>query len=417
MGTSQSELGRFTQPTAFGEPLQRPTNRTIMHADLDAFYASVEQRDNPTLRGKPVLVGMGVVTAASYEAKRCGVRCPTTIREAKRLCPDAIVVPARMHAYSEASKAVFSIFHETTPEVEGISIDEAFLDVTGLWRLVGDGATIATTLRSRVANEVGLPLSVGVATTKFLAKVASAAAKPDGLCIVEPGSELDFLHPLPVEVLWGVGPVTAQKLHDRGIRLVGDLARLDEAHIVDSVGRAAGHHLFSLANNRDPRRVVTGKRRGSIGSQRSFAGRRKDLAECNAMLLDIVDRVSERLRRANRLARTVVLRLRFGDFVPATRSHTLDEPTNQTAALARPAQRLLAEVWPTTEERGLTRIGLSLTGLSSAQVVQLTLPFGNKDMSNLDRTLDELSERFGKSSVRRAANLGRTSWEVPMLPD
>jgi DNA polymerase IV len=181
--------------------------RTILHADLDAFYASVEQRDNPALRGKPVLVGMGVITAASYEAKRAGVRCPTSVREAKRMCPDAIVVPARMHAYSEASDAVFRIFRDTSPEVEGLSIDEAFIDVTGLRRLVGDGPSIARTLRARVAAEVGLPLSVGVATTKHLAKVASAAAKPDGLIVVEPGTEAAFLHPLPVEVLWGVGPV------------------------------------------------------------------------------------------------------------------------------------------------------------------------------------------------------------------
>ena len=391
--------------------------RTILHADLDAFYASVEQRDNPALRGRPVLVGMGVVTAASYEAKRRGVRCPTSIRDAKRLCPDAVVVSARMGAYSEASEAVFKVFRETSPEVEGLSIDEAFIDVTGLRRLVGDGRAIAQTLRERVAREVGLPLSVGVATTKFLAKVASAVSKPDGLLVVEPGLELEFLHPLPVEALWGVGPVTSAKLQARGLVKVADIAALEENELVDAVGRAAGHHLFALAHNRDPRRVETDRRRRSIGSQSSFPGGRLARADCDALLLDIVDRICARLRKGNRVARTVVLRLRYGDFTNATRSHTLPEATNTTATILGPAQLLLRDVWADTRRRGLTRIGLSVTGLTSGDTVQLALPLGVRDTSRLDSTLDAIHDRFGNSSVRRAVNLGRSVYEVPLLPD
>ncbi len=391
--------------------------RTILHADLDAFYASVEQRDYPALRGRPVLVGMGVVTAASYEAKRRGVRCPTSISAAMRLCPDAVVVPARMEAYSAASEAVFAIFRDTSPEVEGLSIDEAFLDVTGLWRIAGDGRTIAAALRARVAAEVGLPLSVGVATTKFLAKVASDEAKPDGLIVVEPGHELEFLHPLPVEALWGVGPVTAAILHARGILLVGDVARLDESNLVDSLGKAAGHHLFALAHNRDPRRVDTGRRRRSIGSQSSFPRGPLLRADCEALLLDIVDRVASRLRRADRAARTVVLRLRFGDFTNATRSHTLPEASNTTDEFVRPARQMLQGVWSEASLRGLTRIGISLTGLSSAATVQLALPFGRRDMGQLDATIDAIQNRYGNGSVRRAVNLRRSHLQVPMLPD
>ena len=391
--------------------------RTILHADLDAFYASVEQRDNPALRGRPVLVGMGVVTAASYEAKRRGVRCPTSVREAMRICPDAVVVPARMKAYSEASAAVFEIFRDTTPEVEGLSIDEAFLDVTGLWRIHGDGRTIAEDLRARVAKEVGLPVSVGVATTKHLAKVASAEAKPNGLLVVAPGDEARFLHPLPVDVLWGVGPVTSAKLHARGLTRVADIAGLSEDLLVSMLGKGAGHHLHALAHNRDPRRVDTGRRRRSIGSQSSFPRGGLVREDCDALLLAIVDRVTARLRRAGRVARTVVLRLRFGDFTVATRSHTIAEATNSTATILAPAQLLLSEVWPLARQRGLTRLGIAVTGLSSADTVQLALPFSQNDTTRLDETLDAIHERFGKGSLRRAGNLRRSLAEVPMLPD
>nr|WP_280489142.1 hypothetical protein [Nocardia carnea] len=239
---------------------------SILHADLDSFYASVEQRDQPHLRGEPVLVGGGVVLAASYEAKARGVRTPMNIGRALQLCPEAIVVPPRMSEYAQASRDVFAIFRDTTPVVEGISIDEAFLDVAGLRRVAGEPLAIAADLRTRVRREVGLPISVGIAGTKFLAKVASAVSKPDGLLLVEHGGELDFLHPLPVERLWGVGPVTAEALRVHGIERIGQLAELGEQGLRPIVGRAAARHLHALAWARDPRRVETGRRGGGGGA-------------------------------------------------------------------------------------------------------------------------------------------------------
>src|SRR4051794_37206585 len=243
---------------------------TILHADLDAFFASVEQRDDPRLRGRPVIVGMGVVLAASYEARAHGIHSAMGGRQARRLCPDAIVVPPRMSAYSEASKAVYRVFEDATPLVEGLSIDEAFLDVRGMRRLAGSPMEIAARLKRTVLEQVGLPLTVGVARTKFLAKVASGVAKPDGLLYVPPDRELAFLHPLPVERLWGVGPVTAGKLRAQGITTVGQVAHLGESALVSMLGRASGRQLHALAHNRDPRPVKVGRRRGSIGSQRAL---------------------------------------------------------------------------------------------------------------------------------------------------
>ncbi|NNE74245.1 MAG: DNA polymerase IV, partial [Acidimicrobiales bacterium] len=277
---------------------------TILHADLDAFYASVEQRDNPALRGKPVLVGGGVVLACSYEAKARGVRTAMTGRQARELCPNAIVVNPRMEAYSEASKRVFEIFDETTPLVEGISIDEAFLDVGGLRRLVGDPTFIARRLRQRVRDEVGLAITVGVARTKFLAKVASGVGKPDGLLVVEPEGELDFLHPLPVQKLWGVGPVTAEKLRNKGIETVAQVAETHSATLVSILGPGAGRHIHALAHNRDPRKVVTGRRRRSIGSQQALGRQRRSKRELEVILVSLVDRVTRRLRTGDRVART-----------------------------------------------------------------------------------------------------------------
>src|SRR3954469_9326385 len=242
----------------------------ILHADLDAFYASVEQRDRPRLRGRPVIVGGGVVLAASYEAKARGVRTAMGGSQARRLCPDAVVVPPRMSAYSEASKAVFRVFDDTAPVVEALSIDEAFLDVRGMEHFAGIPAEIAARLRRRVREEVGLPITVGVAVTKFLAKVASGVAKPDGLLVVPPGGELAFLHPLPVERLWGVGPVTSRKLRAEGIETVGQVAQLAEPALVSILGRAAGRRLHALAHNRDPRRVRGRRRRRSMGTQRAL---------------------------------------------------------------------------------------------------------------------------------------------------
>ena len=286
----------------------------ILHADLDAFYASVEQRDDPRLRGRPVIVGAGVVLAASYEAKAYGVRTAMGGGQARRLCPRAIVVPPRMSAYSEASKAVFEVFETTTPLVEGLSIDEAFLDVGGLRRVSGTPTEIAVRLRRDVLERVGLAITVGVARTKFLAKVASGVAKPDGLLVVPHDGELAFLHPLPVERLWGVGAKTADKLHDRGITTVGEVARIAEAALVAMLGRASGRHLHALAHNRDPRPVEVGRRRRSIGSQRALGQGPRSRDEIDAVLVGLVDRVARRMRAAGRVGRTVVLRLRFDDF-------------------------------------------------------------------------------------------------------
>ena len=391
---------------------------TILHADLDAFYASVEQRDDPRLRGRPVIVGGGVVLAASYEAKACGVRTAMGGAEARRRCPDAVVVEPRMSAYSEASKAVFRVFEDTTPLVEGISIDEAFLDVGGLARIAGTPTEIAVRLRREVLRRVGLRITVGVARTKFLAKVASGVAKPDGLLVVEPDRELAFLHPLPVERLWGVGAVTAAKLHARGIWFVGEVARLDEAELVRVLGAGTGRHLHALAHNRDPRRVEVGRRRGSIGSQHALGRGPKSAATVDAVLVGIVDRVTRRMRAASRVGRTVVLRLRFDDFTRATRSRTLDQATAHTATVLATARDLLREVAPVIEQRGLTLVGLAVANLSDGRAVQLALPFTPAVTPSLDVALDEVRARFGTSAVTRAVLLGRNQgMTVPMLPD
>src|SRR5438874_5963849 len=281
---------------------------TVLHADLDAFYASVEQRDNPRLRDQPIAVGGGVVLSASYEARAFGVRTPMGLTQARALCPALIVVEPRFSAYSEASKAVFDIFEHTTPLVEGLSIDEAFLDVRGMQLLAGSPTEIAVGLKREVRERVGLPITVGVARTKFLAKVASGVAKPDGLLVVPPDGELAFLHPLSVERLWGVGTVTARKLRDRGIATVGEVAQLHETTLVSMLGRASGRHLHALAHNRDPRPVQRRRRRRSIGAQRALGRRRQPPDELEVVLIALVDRVARRLRAAKRACRTVVLR-------------------------------------------------------------------------------------------------------------
>src|SRR3954466_1364723 len=336
---------------------------TILHADLDAFFASVEQRDDPRLRGRPVIVGMGVVLAASYEAKSRGVKTAMGGRQALRLCPDAAVVPPRMSAYSEASKAVFEVFENPSPLVEGLSIDEAFLDVRGMERIAGTAPEIAARLRRDVREQVGLPITVGVARTKFLAKVASGVGKPDGLLVVAPDRELAFLHPLGVERLWGVGPITAGKLHARGIRTVGEVARLGEATLVSMLGRAAGRQLYALSHNRDPRRVHVGRRRGSIGAQRAIGRGPHAFDEIDATVVALIDKTTRRLRIARRVCRTVVLRLRFDDFTRATRSHTLLEATQQTDTLLITARGLLATALPLIEQRGITLVGVALSNL------------------------------------------------------
>ena len=389
---------------------------TILHADLDSFYASVEQRDDPRLRGRPVIVGAGVVLAASYEAKARGVRTAMGGAQARRLCPDAVVVPPRMSAYSEASKAVFEVFDQTTPAVEALSIDEAFLDVRGMRRIAGTPVQMAVRLRGDVREQVGLPITVGIARTKFLAKVASGVAKPDGLLLVPPERELDFLHPLEVERLWGVGPVTARKLRDRGIPTVGQVAELAEEALVSMLGRAAGRHLHALAHNRDPRRVRLRPRRRSIGAQRALGRAPRTQGELDAIVVALVDRLAGRLRRARRACRTIVLRLRFDDFKRATRSHTLGLATTETPTILATARGLLTKAAPLIQARGLTLVGIALTNLEDAHGTQLSLPFERRRA--LDATLDELRDRFGTAAITRAVLLGRDpGLTVPLLPD
>ena len=392
---------------------------TILHADLDSFYASVEQRDDPSLRGRPIIVGGGIVLAASYEAKRMGVYTPMPEFRARRLCPDLVVVPPRFSAYTTASKAVFDVFDDTSPAVEGLSIDEAFLDVSGLWRIAGSPAEIAARLRAEVLRRVGLPITVGVARTKFLAKVASGVAKPDGLLVVEPEREIEFLHPLPVGKLWGVGPVTERKLHDRGIHTVGEVAQLGEGHLVAMLGAGSGRHLHALAHNRDPRRVETGKRRGSIGSQQALGRSHKPPDVIEALLLGIVDRVTRRMRNAGRVGRTVTVRMRFDDFTRATRAKSLAHPTAATEPIRDVALAVLRDASEMIAQKGLTLIGLSVGNLEnvSTSSEQLVLPFGRKDRSCLDETVDGLRDRFGHAALTRASLLGRRSAEVPKLPD
>lgn len=395
---------------------------SILHADLDAFYASVEQRDRPELRGKAMAVGGGVILAASYEARSRGVRTAMPIGMARQCCPNLITVAPRMEAYTEASRAVFEIFDDTTPLVEPISIDEAFLDVSGLWRLVGPPGQIAAELRRRVLDEVGLAISVGVARTKFLAKVASGVCKPDGLLIVEPDRELEFLHPLPVGRLWGVGPVTAEKLADRGITTVGQVADLGEDALISVLGRGSGRHLHALAHNRDPRRVVTGKRRSSIGAQRALGRRERSFADLEAVLLELVDRVCRRLRNGHRVGRTVTLRFRFSmggaGSTRDTRSHTLTEATASTAAFLDVARILLVARRDEIGERQLTLLGFTISNLSPADAVQQSLPFDDRSSVELDAALDSVRDRFGSDSIGRAALVGRSpGFTVPILPD
>ena len=391
---------------------------TILHADADSFYASVEQRDDPALRGRPVLVGGGVVLAASYEAKAFGVRTPMGERQARRLCPDAVVVRPRMEAYSAASDAMFDVFRDTTPLVEALSIDEAFLDVGGLGRLVGGPSTVAARLRADVRERVGIAVTVGVARTKFLAKVAGGVAKPDGLLVVPTDAELDFLFPLPVERLWGVGPVTSRKLRAHRITTVAQVAALDDDALVGMLGRAAGRHLHALAHNRDPRRVDTGRRRRSMGTQRALGRRRRSEAELDTDLIACVDRLSRRLRRAHRVARTVTLRLRFDDLARATRSHTLPEATADTMMLLTVGRGLLTGALPMIRERGITLIGITFGNLLGDDAIQLALPFDGGSTVVLDGAVDSVRDRFGSSAITRGVLVGRPDGlSVPLLPD
>jgi DNA polymerase-4 len=389
----------------------------ILHADVDSFFAAVEQRDDPRLLGRPVIVGAWVVLAASYAAKAHGVQTAMSVARARRLCPGAVVVEPRMSAYAEASKAVYRVFDDAAPLVEGLSIDEAFLDVRGVRRLSGTPTEIAVWLRANVRERVGLPITVGIARTKFLAKVASGVAKPNGLLLVPPDGEFAFLHPLPVERLWGVGPVTAKKLRALGLTTVGQVAQLSEAMLVSILGRAAGRHLHALAHNRDPR-PVRARRRGSVGAQRALGRSATSPAEVDAALVGLVDRVTRRMRIAGRSVRTVVLRLRFDDFSRATRSYTLPQATANTATILATGRALLAIAGPMIQSRGITLVGVAVSNLENGGTVQLMLPFDPRGSDALDGALDEVRARFGSAAITRAVLLRRgEGLAMPVLPD
>jgi DNA polymerase IV len=382
--------------------------RVILHADVDAFFASVEQRDDPRLRGRPTIVGGGVVMAASYEARAYGIRGAMGGARARRLCPHAVVVEPRFSAYVEASNAVFDVFRRTAPEVEGLSMEEAFLDVRGLQRISGSPFEIAVRLRREVLQQVGLRVTVGVASTKSIAKMASRAAKPDGLLVVPAGRELDFLRPLRVERLWGVGPATAARLHDRGIMTVGQLAALPEATLISFLGRASGRHLHYLAHNRDPRRVRAGRLRRSIGSQSALGRATSSHEALELVVVALVDRVTGRMRASGRVGRTVTLRLRFADFSRATRSLTLPRAMAETPTVLDAARRLLAAATSMIDRRGLTLVGITVANLDEPGAgVQLALPLDGRWTAELDAAIDELRERYGPDAVTRAALLGR----------
>ena len=387
---------------------------TILHADLDAFYASVALLERPGLVGKPVAVGGGVVLSCTYEARAFGVEGGMPVRRARELCPMLIVVSGEFAAYTRYSDEVFDVFRDFTPLVEPVSIDEAFIDVSGATHLFGSPATIAEALRERVRSETGLPLSVGVARTKHLAKVASRVAKPDGLIVVEADEELAFLHALSVDHLWGVGPVTVEKLAEKGIHTVGDLAATPYRTIAKWIGAGAGGHLHALAWNQDPRMVEMVHRARSVGAQSAFARDSHDRQRWRTVLMGLAHRVGSRLRAKGRAGRTITLRVRYGDYTSATRAHSMLTPTASTSVLHRAACNLLDRLMG-GEERGLSLLGISVAKLQPPAPLQLGLPMFPDDdaggseleleLQELDRRVDELRDRFGRESVGSAAVL------------
>ncbi len=396
---------------------------TTLHADLDAFYASVEQVLDPSLVGKPMAVGQGVIVAASYEARAYGVRAAMSTARARRVCPDLIVVPGSFGRYLDFSERVMAIFERFTPHIEQISVDEAFLDVAGSVHLFDSSGHIATQIRAQVREEVGLAVSIGIASTKFLAKVGSKVAKPNGLMSVPVGGELEFLHPLPIEILWGVGPATAAKLHRGGIEKVGDMAELPFETLANWLGAAAAGHLLALAHNRDSRRVRPRPRAKSVGSQQALGPGVTDPDEIDRVVWSIADRVGRRLRAKGRSARTIAVRVRFPLGRVVSRSHTLEGPTGATVALAKVGRLLVAEAIGGAPEP-VTLIGLSVSGLVRSEGTQMELGLDPGDVERsgspaassaaaVDRQVDEIRRRFGERAVTRAALLGRNDGEAP----
>jgi DNA polymerase IV len=388
------------------------TTATILHADLDAFYASVEQLLDPSLRGRPIAVGGGVVLAASYEAKAFGVRGGMPGRRARELCPQLTFVSGHFKDYQRLGDAAIKVLGDFTPLVERISIDEAFADVTGCTHLFGPPAEIAKAIRRRVQAELGLPISIGVARTKHLAKIASQVAKPDGLVVVDPGTELEFLHHLPVEVMWGVGPVSRARLAEIGVLTIGQLARTPRGSLEPLLGQVMGQQLATLAWNRDPREIKTDRRAGSVGAQSAIGRKPAEERVFRPTLHYLADRIGTRLRSKSRPGRTVTVRVRFANLDSVTRSVTLGAPISATAILAEIAEELVRAVLADhPEEKTISLLAISVSHLEEHWDVQLELPLGLEDEARrpgtkkgmarlvVDRAVDRIRGRFGWEAV------------------
>ncbi|MEN8239726.1 MAG: DNA polymerase IV [Actinomycetota bacterium] len=393
----------------------------ILHADLDAFYAAVAVLENPSLAGKPVAVGTGVVLSCTYEARAFGVRGGMRMVDARAKCPSMIEVDGTFGAYPQYSRKVFSIFESFTPEIEPLSIDEAFLDISGSLHLFGDPLSIANQIRSEVREQTGLAVSVGGSTRKFLSKIASQVAKPDGVVIVEPGTELEFLHPLPVSYLWGVGPVTKRKLNELGIETIGDIANTPYSSLVAMLGGGAASHLGALANNQDPRQVSTSRKAKSVGAQSAMRSQIRTLEELKPMLLRLIDKVAARLRKKNRTARTITIRVRFGDLSAVTRSATMPTPTASTQAIVDIGVQLLAKVLEEYPKHEISLLGVSTAGLGVGEPLQLALGVDDTttggtpaelEYGALDESVDELRRKYGRDVVTHGSDLlsGRSAF-------
>jgi DNA polymerase-4 len=402
------------------------TTATILHADLDAFYASVEQLLDPSLRGKPIAVGGGVVLAASYEAKAFGIRSGMPGRRARELCPQLVFVGGHFKDYQRLGDAAIKVMGDFTPLVERISIDEAFADVAGCTHLFGPPGEIAGAIRRRVREELGLPISIGVARTKHLAKIASQVAKPDGLVIVDPATELEFLHDLPVELMWGIGPVSKARLAAIDVHTIGQLARTPGWSIERLLGTAASEKLMALAWNRDPREIKTHRRARSAGAQSALGRKPADEQIFKPTLRHLADRVASRLRAKSRPGRTVMVRVRFADLRSVTRSATLDAPVCATAILAETAEALVREVLADhPDERSISLLAISVSQLEEHAELQLELPLGLADEKRrpgsksgiarwmADRAIDTIRDRFGWEAVGYASVVLGSSRSVP----
>jgi len=402
------------------------TTATILHADLDAFYASVEQLLDPSLRGKPIAVGGGVVLAASYEAKAFGIRGGMSGWRARELCPQLIFVGGHFGDYQRLGDAAIAVLGDFTPVVERMSIDEAFADVAGCTHLFGAPAEIAAAIRHRVREELGLPISIGVARTKHLAKIASQVAKPDGLMVVDPAAELDFLHDLPVELMWGVGPVSQARLAEIGVLTIGQLARTPGCSLERLLGPAASEKLAALAWNRDPRRIKTHRRAQSAGAQSALGRKPAQERVFKPALRHLADRVASRLRAKSRPGRTVTVRVRFADLRSVTRSVTLDAPVSATAILAETAEELVRQVLAHhPDEKTISLLAVSVSQLASDADVQLELPLALGDEArrpgsrrgmarwSADRAIDMIRDRFGWDAVGYGSVALELSRSVP----